>query len=199
MDILELLHLYNGFVKKIESLPLLDINIYKLDKLGLEEISSIEEKNKIILPASLKKFWQNYDLELSASNANKDEAFFSAGFEFYLEKDLSSFREMAEDFAPDSLDYKIHTTGLTISSSEPYLTIDLETENIWWVLYDGDMPGFPIADNFTEFFEHYLAAGCFCSHSFSTYWPIVKDFVPIQIPLEKNKWVRFYSKVYNFK
>jgi len=92
---------------------------------------------------------------------------------------------------------RLHEQGLGLTYSEPRLFVDLGGNGaIYFVIYDGEQPKIPIADSFTEFFEHYIASGCFCSHRFDLYWSYVKDLVPIKIPPSENKWIRFYTSLY---
>jgi hypothetical protein len=205
MKINELINLYDEFCVKVEALNKseLSIHITKIIPPTITEIDTLEAKYSLKIPEDIKYFWTHYQQELSISPENYvgGDDFFSAGFDFlelkYIDRDITQDRELGEEYHRQSLDARLHQDGLALSYSEPRIFCDLAGKGaIYFVMYDGDTPKFPIADNFTEFFTHYLAAGCFYSHRFDLYWNFVKDIVPLQIPLNQNKWIKFYSKVY---
>jgi len=204
MGIKDLINLYRDFCEKVQALQLFGVNI-KVRKTQLatsEQIAAFEQKYQLVIPEDIRYFWENCPYELSISPDYKEnQPFFNAGFDFsvlqHIERDLTSDRELSKNYPKKSLEARLHGLGIGLSFSEPRLFSDLGSKQaIYFVLYDGTMPKQSIAGSFTEFFEHYLAAGCFCSHDFEAYWQIIKGIVPIQIPLAKNKWIQFYAKTY---
>ncbi len=150
-------------------------------------------------------FWLTMTSTVSGSVKLKDKedktGFF--GFDFYtiknLEKDIDDFRKLAEITEGLEPDHSLHRIGIPLSYSDSQLIYLPSDGKIYYAIYDGKMPELPIADSFKEFFEHYLASGCFLSHSFKPHWELVKDIVPIKIPISENKWLQFYKKTYQNK
>lgn len=181
-----------------------DIYLDEYEPADSEKIALLEQ-HVGKLPDELLYFWQHLPFVLNGNITNpieEDDIYF--GFDFYkidfILRDLPDFRAHTQylDKENDGFLIQLHEQGIPLSFEEPHLVYFLPNGKIYLRLYDGNSPLEPIADSFTEFFEHYLASGCFRSHVFEYYWGLVKDIVPIQIPLEENKWINFYKKLYNY-
>lgn len=137
-----------------------------------------------------------YARGLRACSASIDEPFATLGFEFLsaetVIKHTKMLRNAADENAEDDDEEDEHAEvirhGVALTLEEPEL-----------VLSDGVIyhfsfrnPVLRVASSSSEFLEHYLAAGCFHSHSFKTLWNIVGPLVPTDIPVDKNVWVSAY-------
>ena len=221
MKIIELLDHYHNYIPKLASI--FGIDFYKDKYYMYVDNYEFVDSNEIVqflvrnnlenAPSDLIAFWQSLRKVISgAKYDHEDYNYFYVGFDFYnlkyFERDLSDFREMAEISADSnqysndgdySWEYYMHKNGIPLSYEEPNLALFSETGDIRLMIYDGGSPNYPIANNFTEFFEHWLASGCFRGGNFNVFWQEVKDIVPIYIPIEQNKWINFYNKVYHPK
>ncbi len=218
MKIIELIEQYHQFIEKLA--PVFGLDFYKDDYyLYIDDYESadpvelahfLKRQNLETLPDDIIVFWHHFKKTISGTKYHhEDKRYFYVGFDFYnirnMERDLPDFREIATIYADtnkDSTDgdywweYYMHKNGVPLSFEEPSLALFVETGEIMFMIYDGGAPEFSIADSFTEFFEHYLASGCFRGGNFEAFWDEVKDIVPIHIPIEENKWINFYKKVY---
>jgi hypothetical protein len=164
------------------------------------QIDEFSQRNGVPVPADIRAFWLGFRQELRGYSGGP-KFLFSVGFDFltpthHLESCLPDFRRIADLEEPDTLPFHLSRHGLPLTYDEPQLTWLPEDGCIYWRLYDGETPDYPVADSFTEFFTHYLAAGCFCSHSLRDYWPLVADIVPCAVPPADNKWLQFYARTY---
>ncbi|HXB13004.1 MAG TPA: hypothetical protein VNZ45_13535, partial [Bacteroidia bacterium] len=109
-------------------------------------------------------------------------------------------RDLAKNYEEGDSIKKLHETGVQLTYSEPVLIFDANSKtnkgSIHRLLWDGTCVPDAIAPNFTTFFEHWLATGCFHGRDFKAYWEIVKDIVPAKIPAKDNLWLKYYTKQY---
>jgi hypothetical protein len=165
-----------------------------------QQIDEFSQRHGTPVPTNIRAFWLGFRQEVRGYNQGS-ELRFSVGFDFltpmhYLERSLPDFRNIADLEEPDTLPFHLSRFGLPLTYDEPQLTWLPQDGRIYWRLYDGETPNYPVADSFTEFFTHYLAAGCFRAHRFRDYWPLVADIVPFSIAPADNQWLQFYARTY---
>ncbi len=217
MNTEDLIAEYEIFVMKAMRILGDEARTQPFEKASPIEIDVCIERFGLQVPDDIRYFWQHFPVLFDAwrSKGPDDDGnvnglcTFGAGFDFIdvrlLNRDLPDFRSLADlylDSNQDSTDgdywweYYLHRDGFQLTYEEPQIVFYPATGGVMYRVYDGTSPEFAIADNFTEFFEHYLSAGCFRRGDFAAYWELVKDSVPQLVPVEENKWLRFYREAY---
>ncbi|MFI5149222.1 MAG: TPR end-of-group domain-containing protein [Bacteroidia bacterium] len=206
----ELLHLYEDFFTKLGA----KINTNPNDPAVRSEdyvnpadaeIDAFEKQFKIYVPADIREFWKSIGKVYSAFD-DDDTTGWSAGWDFmslkeYLIRDTPKLRELAKAYEDGDPIKKLHETGVQLTSEEPILLFNTDSKtkqgNIHWICYDGSPLADAITSDFRTFLEHWLAAGCFHHGNKEAYLEIVKDIVPVRIPVKDNLWIQYYDKIYN--
>ncbi len=197
----ELLELYHEFFEKLSALE--EGYPEPIDAATSEEIDELAAEFNLHIPEDLRSFWCTPKMIYSVARYDDEE--WEAGFDFcamdIIRRDIPMYRdELAPNY--DDIDplKQLHSTGVPISYSEPALIYNadpnLKKSDVYLLMWDGESSFEPIAPDFTTFFKHWLASGCFRGREFKKYWEVVKDFVPVQIPLEENLWLKYYDRVY---
>lgn len=160
------------------------------------EIDGFTARHSLAVPSDIRKFWSR-GLKYRPLTIKGDDPFASAGFDWLsLEKvarDLPMFRGLAEPY-PAGSEKLLLEKGVPLTYSEPQLV---------WTL-DGGISHFstrnklkpPIADSLTLFLQHWLEAGCFCSHNLAEYYARIRHLVPGRISPEENVWMRYYKNAF---
>jgi hypothetical protein len=204
----ELVKLYEEFFKALSAKlnkddddPIVDSDEYQNPTDA--EIDAFAVQFNVIVPDDIRAFWKSMKSVYAALIEENGEWIVTAGWDFqslkcYIIRDLPMKRGLAKNYPDGDMGKKLHETGVQLTYEEPILLFDADPKtkegNIHWVCYDGASLTDVIAPNFRTFFEHWLATGCFQNGNFDTYWEMVKDIVPIQIPAEDNLWLKFYNK-----
>ena len=124
------------------------------------------------------------------------EPFAGIGFDFLSADKIAShtamLRKVADDTIEDEADEHaaLIRRSVAVTYEEPELVV--APEGVYQFSYRN--PVFRIASSWTEFLGHWIAAGCFASHSFDGLWSKVKPLVSTDIAPSKNVWVRAYRK-----
>ena len=166
-----------------------------------EGVAAFLEKHKLTVPDDVRRFWRRglkyRELSLAGSHAS-GETFASAGFDWLsldiLERDLSMFRDLAENYEDGSDHKRLYEQGLPLSYSEPQIVLDPRGGIAHVHSANPLMP--PIANSLTVFLEHWLESGCFSSHRLSLYFPKIQHLVPGRFPPEKNLWMTYYKNAF---
>ncbi len=99
-------------------------------------------------------------------------------------------RDVVADIADDDEHTPLIRHAVALTYTEPELVV--AADGVYHFSYRNTL--LKIAASFSEFLQHYLAAGCFSSHHFPALWKIVAPHVPVDIPSAKNVWVKAYKK-----
>lgn len=174
------------------------------------ESLSMDLCNQVLAPqkaASLKKAQQELGMTfpedlrafltrgLRAATGAVEEPFASLGFDFLDCGALVKHTQMLRKAAADHLDEddehaELISEGVAVTATEPYLVVT--TRGVWHFSFRN--PLLQVAPSWTAFLTHWLASGCFRSHSFASLWSQVGAYVPIKIAPAKNTWLRAYKK-----
>ncbi|MFB6373996.1 MAG: hypothetical protein ABEN55_12990, partial [Bradymonadaceae bacterium] len=156
---------------------------------------SIESAAGLSLPddyaAALRRGFSWPETHFEDEQAAEGEDHASVGFDF-LEADivvrqLDLFESLA-DLHEGDVGW-VYENSVPISFSEPNLAVS--ERGVHLMLSDGEPDPTPITDSFTEFMRHWLAAGCFSSHSFALYRRRIGDLMPADIPPSDNRWLQY--------
>ena len=152
-------------------------------------IASAEAKLGTPFPADLKAFLTR---GLRAAEGKLDEPYAHLGFDFLdvagIVKNTASAREIAGD--GDDEHAALIRRGIAVTFAEPQLVVT--DDGVWHFSFRN--PPLRVAPSWAGFLTHWLAAGCFGSHSFTGLWAKVRKHVPVAITPAKNTWVRAYRK-----
>jgi hypothetical protein len=160
------------------------------------EIESFAKGHSLAIPADIRRFWRR-GLKYRPLTLKGDDSFAAAGFDWLsiknITRDLPMFRGLAAPY-PMGGERSLLQNGIPLTYSEPQL--------VWTP--DGGISHFstrndlkpPVAESLTQFLEHWLEAGCFCSHNLAEYYPKVRHLVPGRIRPEENLWMRYYQNVF---
>lgn len=212
MKIEELLNLYHVFFEKLNEEKLSEeekCRPQKMEAASQEEVDQLATDFNLFIPDDLREFWCTPKTVYEISRFSDNEEW-EAGFDFcdinIVRREIPSYRELADNYDDEEEDEDpikiLHLNAVPISYSEPALIYNANAADtdpypgIYLMLWDGEPADYPIADDFTTFFTHWLASGCFRGREFKKYWEVVKDFVPIKIPIEENLWLRYYENLY---
>jgi hypothetical protein len=165
------------------------------------ELEALEEAAGASLPADVEEFLLRGLRHARGSvPETSGSAFASVGFDFIavplILRNMESFRELASEQAEDEDDdepeesTELMAKGIPLSHSEPCL-----------VVFDGGVYHFSVRNpvrrvtsSWTELLEHWLAAGCFSSHSYAALRPHVEGLVPAVPAEQDNLWLRYYER-----
>jgi hypothetical protein len=205
-NIIDLLEIYHIFVDELEESGKFDLKFDKIDPVKPQEIADFVKEYDVFVPKDVWSFWEEGLMSVSfVGEKNK----FAAGTDFlpfkYVVRDTGMLREMAENY--DDEDDKeemelrrLHLYGIPLTFEEPCLILDAQPDKkehgIYRILYDGSPLKNVIAPDFTTFWEHWLAAGCFIKGNFDAYWQIVHEYVTLQIPHKDNLWLKYWDQQY---
>ncbi len=205
--ITELLNLYEDFFGKLNAKLTTDpkdpvVRSEKFENPTDAEIDAFAREFDAYIPDDIRLFWKS--LKRVHEALVYDETEWVAGRDFismkYIVRDTPQLRNLAKNYPDDDPIKKLHEKGVQLTYEEPVFLFDADiktkTGNIHQLLWDGEPIPDAIAPDFTTFFEHWLAAGCFFNGDFNTYREIVKDIVPVHIPEKDNLWLQFYNKQY---
>ncbi len=205
-DIIDLLEIYHIFVDEVEESGKFDIKFDKIDNIDSQNIANFVKETDLFVPKDVWTFWEEGLMSISFTDEKNR---FAAGTDFlpfkYVKRDADMLREMAENY-DDEEDKeemelrRLHLFGIPLTFEEPCLILDAQPERsengVYRILYDGSSLKEAIAPDFTTFWEHWLAAGCFIKGNFEAYWEVVSEFVTLQIPHKDNLWLRYWDKQY---
>jgi len=203
MKITDLLKLYHDFFDKLCEIE----NSYPdiIEQISDEEIDDLVNEFNLNIPDDIREFLKASKKVYSISRDINNEEW-EAGFDFcdidIIRRDIPMYRnDLAKNYEDGSFIKHLHLKGVPLSYSEPALLFDADPETkkskIYLMLWDGEPSENPITSDFTTFFTHWLASGCFRARDFKKYWEVVKDFVPIKIPPKENLWLKYYHELYN--
>jgi len=180
-----------AFSEKVMGLSALSLQRSVLKPSSPAAIALLEKRLRVTLPPDVKTFLER---GLKSARGSVDEPFASMGFDFLDAKGILEHTEMLRKVAAESDDDDEHAAvireGVALTYSEPEL--------VWsgGALYHFSFrnPLLRVAKSLSEFLEHYVASGCFCSHDFRALWKVVGPHVPIAITPAKNVWLSAYKK-----
>lgn len=155
-------------------------------------LKKAERELGMTFPADLKAFLSR---GLRAATCAVEEPFASLGFDFLdcgaLVKHTRMLRKAADDHLDeDDKHAELIREGVAVTSTEPYLVVTVD--GVWHFSFRN--PLLQVAPSWAAFLTHWLASGCFCSHSFTSLWRRVGAYVPLKIAPAKNTWLRAYEK-----
>jgi len=204
MEMDELLKLYHEFFKTLKKKVNEDCYPEKMKAATQKKVDKLAADFNLFIPDDIRAFLCTPKTVYTMARFEDNEEW-EAGFEFCDIEEMSSEIPMyRDDLAPNYKDgdplKRLHLRGVPLSSEEPALIFDAdpssENHGIYLMLWDGEPSSKPIAPDFTTFLTHWLASGCFAGREFKKYWKVVKDFVPINIPVKENLWLNYYSILY---
>ena len=183
--------LIEAYSEKIKSLPALEVRPFILKPSSAAALASLERSLGLALPQDVKAFLER---GLESVNGALEDPVATVGFDFLDAKKITKHTQMLRKIVAGNDEHDEHAQvirqGLALTHSEPELVLSGDA------LYHFSFrnPLLRIARNFSEFLEHYLAAGCFSSHDFRALWKVVAPHVPVAIPPAKNIWISAYKK-----
>jgi hypothetical protein len=185
--------LIESYSKIIAGLAELDVQTFVLRPSPASAIASLEKGLGFTLPADVSAFLTR---GLKSVEGALDEPFAAIGMDFLDARRALAhtqlLRQAASDFPPDDPHARVIRSGVALTYSEPELVVTDEGAVYHFSFRN---PLLRITASFADFLEHYLAAGCFGSHSFPGLWKVVSAHVPeTTIAPSKNAWVAAYKK-----
>jgi len=201
----DLLKLYDEFFKTL-SKRVEESNTQIIEAASPDEVDNLASEFNIFIPDDIRSYLCEPKTVYKIKRFTDTEEW-EAGFDFLqidiIRRNISMYRD---DLAPiyededDNFLYNLHLNCVPLSFAEPALVYDadplIKKPGLYLMLWDGEASFEPIAPDFTTFFTHWLASGCFRGREFKKYWEVVKDIVPIKIPLNENLWLNYYSRLY---
>ncbi len=206
--ILDLLGFYERFASRVEQIPTLEVCFEKIEPSPSGKIDAYTQQQGVFIPPDMRVFWQSGLNNVEISHHSDGKLLYGAGTDFcqwvYIIRDTPMLRQLGHQYHADNPLVteirRLHQYGVPLSYSEPFFLLDGDpshsTPSMHRILYDGDPELSPIAPSFTEFFEHWLAAGCFTYGDFDAYWSDVQQIVPQEILHADNLWLQFYDRQY---
>jgi hypothetical protein len=206
--ILDLLGFYERFASRAEQIPALEVYSTEIEPTPPGKIDAYAKQQGVRIPPDVRAFWQSGLTNVEISRQSGNEMLYGAGTDFcqwsHIVRDTPMLRQLGQQYHADnpfmSEIRRLHQYGVPLSYSEPLFLLDGDPSSrqpaVHRMLYDGNPELSPIAPNFTEFFEHWLAAGCFTYGDFDAYWNDVGQIVSQEIPHADNLWLRFYDRQY---
>ena len=158
-----------------------------------DEIAGVVQAGKTPPPASLRRFWKRgfRPGSLAVSSTDGEDGF--GGLEFnpagyLLRGDIVALRRLADDIS-DPAEKRLHLEGYPLTADAPAWIVAANGA-VHLAVYDGDSVRDPVTSSLEQFFEHWLAIGCYVQGHFPTYWKGVSKFVSRTIPARDNLVLR---------
>ena len=204
MKIEKLYQRYLRLVEELKKEKRLDVTVARERPAKLETIERYEEKHDLRFPDDLKVFWTLYDRDLSIAIENDEDDFAAGGLSFVtfsiFKRDRDQHHEAAAAVDEGSFDRALYRHGLFFTFERPqlvYLEAPGWEPGVFQLYQNQENQNRPITRTFTELFEAYLDAGCFCSHDIGFYWSAVKDLLPAGRPPSENPWLLYYAESFD--
>lgn len=196
-----LLEKYESFCVAVGSVDGLEVELHPVPPSTKAEIAAIERALGVTVPADLRAFWtrgfRNVAIRLGETGVAYPAFVGAKGALAQVKVALG----IAKQFDDPAMQRWL-LQGIPFQEEETYCFID-EAGAVRQIVFDGAATEEPIAGTFTDFFEAWLAAGCFADgcadlRVLNAYWRKVSPVVPLAIPLEHNAWLahlgRFHEK-----
>jgi|GEM_PF-3564215 tetratricopeptide (TPR) repeat protein len=206
--IAELVSLYEDFFKKLSKKLNTDpdnpvVRAEEFETPTDAEIDELAKKLNVFVPEDVRQFWKSLKTVYTA--AMFDDGEWEAGWDFIpvnlVVRETPRLQELANNYEDSDPLKKIHKTGVQLTYEEPILLFDGDVKTkkgaVHFMLWDGSPLPDEVAPDFSTFFEHWLAAGCFKVRDFDAYHKVVKSIIPIKIATADNLWLRHFNKQYH--
>lgn len=215
-DIGELVSLYERFIDAVEAglgaEGRMDVRVFDRLEVTEQHRAAIERRVGEVLPDDLATFLRARPRSIEIGD---EEGYPIAGEKFasggWIASQIESSVAIANAFPPDHSDedekeqQRLLRKGIPFLRWRDYLLVDPEPGPRTGVRAmhlrvppRGDALS-PVAASFTEWLAHFVASGCFNDRKgklerFADYWEVVGPYVPLKIPAEQNRWLRFLMR-----
>lgn len=186
--ILNLIEVFFRRISKIDQLEYYDDMLAPAKTADLDKFAS-EYQHQV--PPELLVFWQRGFRGLRV-RLGRGQQRALAGLSFRplddIIKDLDEFREMAQGWEPTDPMHQIFLRGIPLNFEQPLLVAT--SNGIHTITKGTDSPAEPFTPNMSVFLHHWLAAGCFSSDNYDSYWKVVKPHLPVYLAQKENLWLK---------
>jgi hypothetical protein len=206
MKITQLLAQYEQFVRALQSVRGFDVSTRPMSPSSAEDISALERLLGVTVPEDLRAFWAGPFTNVSVCDADGEVviadtfvdakgSLSAANVALSVLASVSSLPEEEKAWLKG---------GIPLHEDEDYCFVFAGEGGdgaVHLMVNDGETPRNVIAASFTDYFEQYLAAGCYChgnadSTVFRRYWAEVEKLVPVKVAPTENRWLRTMALQY---
>lgn len=214
-DIVQLLTIYEKFIDAVKpGLKGFEVEVSGKTQISTGEIAEIEKRVGGKVPEDLRTFWTSGFRNLAIYDGQSYQCaktdFLDAGG---VLGQINTAHEVSASVPPSPNDAdgveidRLLRLGIPLQGEENYCLVDADPDELSGVRRMGNDPPpeeeklVPIAPTFTEWFEQFLATGCY-NHGnankahFQAYWKAISSHVPVDIPARENKWLQFLTTWY---
>lgn len=206
MKITQLLRDYEQFVGALEAVEGFEVSLRPMEPSSPEDVLALERFLGVKIPEDLRAFWAAPFTNVSVCDAEGEVVIAAM---FVDAKGALSQAQVARSVVaavPEMADEEKAWLegGIPLHEEENYCFVfagERGDQAVHLMVNDGETPRGVIGASFTDYFEHYLAAGCY-SHGnaesavFQRYWAQVEKSVPVKVPPAENRWLRTMAAQY---